>query len=325
MKHIFIINPAAGKDNSFENIKKILELKKVEVDYELYETQAPGDATAYIRKYCREHQNERVRFYACGGDGTLNEVVNGVVGFEHASMGCYPCGSGNDFVKYYGGKKVFWNLEELLDAPEEYIDLMRVGNKYAINATHFGFDSAVAETMMKVRRKKLIGGKNAYTTGVVVGLFKAMKNVCRVSVDGELLNPDGNILLCTIANGQYVGGSFRCAPRSIDNDGELEVCLVKPISVLTFVSLIKVYTEGTHLDDDRFDKILEYRRGKKIEVEAPEGFIYTFDGELIRQNKFTVEVVPNAIRFAVPKSAVYLPGEAHVPNYAEEKETANAL
>ena len=323
MKHIFIINPAAGKDNSFDNIKKILELKKVEVDYELYETQAPGDATAYIRKYCTEHK-EPVRFYACGGDGTLNEVVNGVVGFENASMGCYPCGSGNDFVKYYGGKKVFWNLEELLNAPEEYIDLMRVGNKYAINATHFGFDSSVAETMMKVRRKKLIGGKNAYTTGVVVGLFKAMKNACRVTVDGELLNPDGNILLCTIANGQYVGGSFRCAPRSIDNDGFLEVCLVKPISVLTFVSLIKVYTEGTHLDDPRFAKILEYRRGKKIEIEAPEGFIYSFDGELIRQNKFTVEVVPNAIRFAVPKGAVYLPGDKHVPHYAEEKEIAHA-
>lgn len=322
MKHIFIINPAAGKDNSFENIKKLLELKKVEVDYELYETQAPGDATAYIRSYCEAH-SEPVRFYACGGDGTLNEVVNGVVGFPHASMGCYPCGSGNDFVKYYGGKKVFWNLDELLEAPEEYIDLMRVGNKYAINATHFGFDSSVAETMMKVRRKKIIGGKNAYTTGVVVGLFKAMKNACKVTVDGELLNPDGNILLCTIANGQYVGGSFRCAPRSIDNDGVLEVCLVKPISVLTFVSLIKVYTEGTHLDDDRFAKILKYRRGKKIEIEAPEGFIYSFDGELIRQNKFTVEVVPNAIRFAVPKSAVYLPGDKHVPNYAQEKEIIN--
>ena len=323
MKHIFIINPAAGKDNSFQNIKKILELKKVEVDYELYETQAPGDATAYIRKYCTEHK-EPVRFYACGGDGTLNEVVNGVVGFEHASMGCYPCGSGNDFVKYYGGKKVFWNLEELLNAPEEYIDLMRVGNKYAINATHFGFDSAVAQTMMKVRRKALIGGKNAYTTGVVAGLFTAMKNACRVIVDGELLNPDGNILLCTIANGQYVGGSFRCAPRSLDNDGLLEVCVVKPISVLTFVSLVKVYTEGTHLDDDRFAKILKYRRGKKIEIEAPEGFIYSFDGELVRQNKFTVEVVPQAIRFAVPKSAVYLPGEKHKPCYNKEKETVHA-
>jgi diacylglycerol kinase (ATP) len=178
--------------------------------------------------------------------------------------------------------------------------------------------------MMKVRRKKLIGGKNAYTTGIVKALFTAMKNACHVKVDGEEINPDGKILLCTIANGQYVGGSFRCAPRSLDNDGLLEVCLVKPLSHLTFINLIKVYTEGTHLDDPRFAKLLEYRRGKKIEIDAPEGFIYSFDGELIRQNHFTVEVVPNAIRFAVPKSAVYLPGEKHVPKYTEEKEIIHA-
>lgn len=319
MKHIFIINPAAGKDNSFDNIKQRLEQKKPEVDYELYETQAPGDATAYIRAYC-EANLEPVRFYACGGDGTLNEVVNGVVGFEHASMGCYPCGSGNDFVKYYGGKKVFWDIDELLSAPEEYIDLMRVGNKYAINATHFGFDTSVAETMMKVRRKKIVGGSNAYTTGIVVSLFKAMKNDCKVTVNGELLNPAGKILLCTITNSQYVGGAFRCAPRAINNDGLLEVCLVKPISYLTFASLINVYTQGKHLEDPRFKKFIEYRRGTKIEVEAPEGFSYSFDGEIVRQNRFTVEVVRQAIRFAVPKGATFLPGEEHVPKYAKEKE-----
>ena len=326
MVYHFIMNPKSGRSKKEKHLETVIKEACSErgLDYRIYYTTCQGDATEYVRSMIAK-TDERQRFICVGGDGTLNEVVNGVVGFPHASMSCYPCGSGNDFVKYYGGKKVFWNLEELLNAPEEYIDLMRVGNKYAINATHFGFDSSVAETMMKVRRKKLIGGKNAYTTGVVVGLFKAMKNACRVSVDGELLNPDGNILLCTIANGQYVGGSFRCAPRSLDNDGLLEVCLVKPISVLKFVGLVNVYTEGTHLDDERFADILEYRRGKKIEIEAPEGFIYSFDGELIRQKKFTVEVVPNAIRFAVPKSATYLPGIKHVPKYAEEKETVNVL
>ncbi len=324
MKHVFVINPAAGKDNSFDNIRQILEMKKVEVDYELYETQAPGDATAYIRNFCEKYK-EPVRFYACGGDGTLNEVVNGVVGYPHASMSCYPCGSGNDFVKYYGGKKVFWDVEALLNAREEYIDLMRVGNKYAINATHFGFDSSVAQTMMNVRRKKLIGGKNAYTTGIVVGLFNAMKHECRVSVDGELINPDGQLLLCTIANGQYVGGAFRCAPRSLDNDGLLEVCLVKPVSHLTFFKLISGYTEGTHLENPKFQKYLQYRRGKKIEIDAPEGFVYSFDGELIRQNHFTVEVVPNAIRFAVPKDAQFLPGALHLSKYVDQTEESHAL
>lgn len=317
MKHIFIVNPAAGKENAHDTIRTALDALETPVDYEIYLTQAPGDATAYIRDYCRTH-TDPVRFYACGGDGTLNEVVNGAVGFSHASIGCYPCGSGNDFVKYYGGKKHFLDVAAIVNAREEWIDLMRVGNKYSINATHFGFDSSVAQTMMNVRRKKLIGGKNAYTTGVVVGLMKAMKNDCKVSVDGELLNPGGKILLCTVANGQYVGGSFRCAPRSLDNDGLLEVCLVHPISHVTFFRLIHYYTEGTHLGNPKFEKIVEYRRGRSIHVEAPDGFIYSFDGELIRQKDFTVEVVPSAIRFAVPANARPIMGEAHVAKVADE-------
>ncbi len=312
MKHIFVINPAAGKENSYEVIKTALESLHESVDWEIYVTQSPTDATEYIREYCTKN-TQPVRFYACGGDGTLNEVINGVVGFPHASVGCYPSGSGNDFVKYYGGKKFFFNIEELVNAREEYIDLMKVGDRYAINATHFGFDSCVAQTMMNVRRKKIIGGNNAYTTGVVVGLFKGMKNACKVYADGELLNPDGKILLCTVANGQYVGGSFRCAPKSIDNDGLLEVCLVKPLSHITFMRLIKVYSKGKHLDDDRFAKYVEYRRAKAVHVEAPEGFVYSFDGELIPDENFTVEVAPSAVRFAVPASARPLPGEWHEP------------
>lgn len=303
MKHIFILNPAAGKINSYEKLRAELEKSFADMDYELYETQSPSDAPAYVNQYCREHPEERVRFYACGGDGTLNSVVNGAVGFPQASVGCYPCGSGNDFVKYYGGKKYFLDLRAQAEAVEEEIDLMRVGNSYAINATHFGFDSCVAKTMMNVRRKKLIGGSNAYTTGVVVGLIKAMKNTCTVTVDGEKLNPAGKLLLCTIANGQYVGGSFRCAPRSDNRDGLLEVCLVHPVSHVTFMRFIKPYTEGTHLDNPKMKSVIRYCRGQKIEVEAPEGFVYSFDGELVAQNHFTVEIAPRAIRFAVPKGA----------------------
>lgn len=313
MKHIFLINPAAGRENAYEKIRSELEKLRTRIDFVLYQTASSGDATGYVKNYCRKHPTEQVRFYACGGDGTLNEVVNGIVGFDNASVTCYACGSGNDFVKYYSGEKVFLNLEELVNGKEEFIDVMRVGEKYAVNATHFGFDSCVAKTMENVRRKKIIGGKRAYTTGVVVGLFKAMKNKCRVTVDGKLLNPAGTLLLCTLANGQYVGGSYRCAPRSLDNDGLLEVCLFRPTSQLTFLRLVKQYQNGTHLESPGCQKIMEYCRGKVIHVEAPEGFVYSCDGELVQGNDFTVEVVPHAIRFAVPASAAPLPGDLHIP------------
>ena len=321
MKHVFIINPAAGKVDAREDIESALCTLPTQIDYEIYLTQGRGDATAFVHEYCKQH-TDRVRFYACGGDGTLNEVASGVVHYPQASLGCYPCGSGNDFVKYYGGKEHFLDVKALVEADEEFIDLMRIGDRYAINATHFGFDSCVANTMAKVRRKKLIGGKNAYTTGVAVGLFRAMKNTCRVFSDGELLNEEGNILLCTVANGPYVGGSFRCAPCSLDNDGLLEVCLVRPMSQLRFLSLINEYKRGTHLNNPRLEKYIVYRRAKSVTVEAPEGFVYLLDGELITSPRFTVEVMPRAIRFAVPKTALPLSKETHVPVTDAQKEYA---
>ena len=301
MKHIFIHNPKAGKDSTpaFEKLQEQMKAYDGILDYEFYSTKAAGDATTFVRERCRIAPDEQLRFYACGGDGTANEVLHGVVGQSNASMTCFPCGSGNDFVKYYGGAERFLDLDALLNATETPIDVMRVGDRYALNVTHFGFDTAVTRTMEKYRHKKLMGGKRAYTMGIVTALIGAMKNDCTVWVDGEQIN-DGKMLLCTVANGSYVGGSYRCAPHSDNTDGLLEVCLVRPISRFTFLKLINVYKEGTHLDDPRFHNIIAYRRGKSVRVQAPEGFAFLLDGEIVEQNDFTVEICPAAIRFAIP-------------------------
>lgn len=303
MKHIFVHNPAAGKSckGEFQRLCEQLKSYDGKIEYEIYETTCPGDATAFVRERAGAEPHEQLRFYACGGDGTANEVLHGVIGQENASMTCFPCGSGNDFVKYYGGAARFLDVDALLDAVEEPIDVMRIGDRYSLNVTNFGFDTAVAQTMEKVRRKKIIGGKNAYTTGIVTALLKSMKNDCTVWVDDEQLN-DGKMLLCTVANGSHVGGSFKCAPHTDNTDGLLEVCLVRPISRLTFIKLVGVYKNGTHLDDPRFQNIITYRRGKKVRVSAPEGFAYTLDGEIVKENEFTIEICPGAIRFAVPAS-----------------------
>ena len=128
-----------------------------------------------------------------------------------------------------------------------------------------------------------------------------MKNKCKVRADGEVLNEDGRLLLCTLANGQYVGGSFKCAPRSKPDDGLIEVCLIKPISRLRFVQILGTYTEGKHLDDEKMQDIVVYRQAKKVEIVAPEGFAYSLDGEIIYENRFTVEIAPGAVNFAVPE------------------------
>ena len=119
--------------------------------------------------------------------------------------------------------------------------------------------------------------------------------------DGETLNPDGKALLCTLANGQYVGGSFKCAPRAKTDDGLIEVCLVKTISRFRFVKLLGPYTKGEHLDRDDFKDIIVYRQAKQVEVIAEPGFAYSLDGEIIYSDHFFVKMVPGALNFAVPE------------------------
>lgn len=298
MKHIFIVNPAAGPADADSTVRSYLQTRK-DIDWEIYRTKGTADATAFVRRWGEEHPGEEVRFYACGGDGTLNEVASGAVGNPDASVTVYPCGSGNDFVKYYGGREAFLDIGALIDAPDSPIDLMRVGDRYAINVTNFGFDTCVAKTMIRVKRKKIIGGKRAYITGVVAGLLSAMNNKCTVRADGEALN-NGRMLLCTVANGSYVGGSFKCAPRSVNDDGLLEVCLFKPLNHIQFIGLLGDYTAGRHLDVPKFQKYLQYRRAKRVDVEAPEGFAFSLDGEIVSQNRFSIEIAEKALRFAVP-------------------------
>ena len=293
MKHIFIVNPAAGAKDSTEYIKNLVENSDLKIDYSIYKTKFSGDAISYIRGLLSK-SDETHRFYACGGDGPLNEVVNGVIGFSNSQVAVFPCGSGNDYVKYYGTAADFSDITELIESDAYKVDALKIGEKYAINAVHFGLDSYVLKTMIKVRRNKIFGGKRAYTTGVAAGFLGGMRTKCSLKVDGKVSGLD-KILLCTLANGKYVGGSYKSAPLSLNDDGLIEVCQVNPISRLGFLRLMNTYKRGEHIGDKRFEKYLNYTRAKKIEVTAPEEIPVSLDGELIFTNKFTVEIVNHAV------------------------------
>ena len=298
MKHIFILNPLAGSGKiTYDNIKA--ELENTNIDFEIYISKSPEDMSEYVINRANSSPEEIFRFYACGGDGTIKQLADAIVKLNNAELSVYPIGSGNDFVKYYGGKDSFMDLKKLCNSDAHLIDIIKIGNEYSVNVTNFGFDSCVAETMTKVRRKKIIGGKNAYTTGIVKALFTSMRNYGKIIVDGECIC-DKAFLLCTIANGNYVGGSYKCAPNAVTNDGYLEICLVKPITIFKFLTLIGAYVKGTHLTDPRFKKILTYRRGKSVCVSSDKEFSITLDGEIRRVKQFNAELVHNAIKFAAP-------------------------
>ena len=141
MKHIFIVNPAAGKSDRTAEYRKMIEAAFAPrgLSYELLVSGAPGECRTLARQAAQS--GEEVRLYACGGDGTLNEVVNGVVGYGNAAVTHFPGGSGNDTIKIFDDPAAFTSIERLLDAEEARFDLIRCNDSYALNVLSIGFDA----------------------------------------------------------------------------------------------------------------------------------------------------------------------------------------
>lgn len=301
MTHVFVINPCAGARDIGDDIAA--EVDRIGLDAELYETTAPRDATRFVAQWCADHPGEAVRFYACGGDGTLNEVVSGAVGHD-CEVACYPCGSGNDYIKCWP-EADFGDIASLVAAEAVPVDVLRVtgdcGERYAVNVLNFGFEAEVCRTMEVVRRWPLFGGRAAYVTGIIHCLLHKRHNPCNITVDGEAWH-SGDILLASAASGRYVGGGYMCAPRAEVDDGWLEALAVDAISVARFVKLIGFYKKGEHLERHEMHDVVHYRRARRMTFESDREFSIVLDGELLRCTRVEAECLEKAIRFAAPQS-----------------------
>lgn len=298
MKHIFIINPkAGGKDSSFKIIK-LVEQYQDKIDCEIYLTKGVYDAYNYVKEFCENNQG-KLRFYACGGDGTLNEVVNGVIGYPNVSVTNYPSGSGNDFIKNFDIRDQFADLDKLINGKEKLIDVLKVNDRYVVNICNFGFDATVSENFVKFRKKPFVKGKGAYSLAVFYSLLFKMKYKCKLEVDNIVFH-DGEMLLCALANGFCYGGGFKCAPDAKVNDGLMDIVLAEKLSRLKFIKMVGKYKKGLHLQDPKVSKYIKNIRGKKVKIMSVDDIVYTIDGENLKSKEINIEVVEKAIKFVIP-------------------------
>lgn len=301
MKNIFIINHIAGPGNIQKELKKQIDNLSKDYDILLYETKKEKDATRFVKEYLDNNPNEEVRFIACGGDGTINEVFSGAYNYKNAYVSFYPCGSGNDFVKAFDNNKSFYDIEKIINSKEyKEIDLLKVNDYYSVNVVNFGFDTTVAKQVNDDREKTGHGSKFSYIKGIVKAFITSMKTNANIYVDNELLNKEGEIILASFANGKYYGGSFKCAPKAILDDGEIEVCIVKPITRIRLLTIIKTYTEGKHLDNPKLEDVVIYRRAKNIKIKSDQEIAYTLDGEIIYAKELNIDIIPHALKLSLP-------------------------
>ena len=183
----------------------------------------PGDCTAITREAAAS--GEEYRIYACGGDGTLNEVVCGAAGAANVAVTHWPCGSGNDFIKNFNEPPAFFELSRLLDAEETLLDLIQVGEDYSLSICSMGIDARIGTEIQKYKRLPLVSGKGAYNLSTVVNLIKGIHRHYAVEINGETI--DDRFTLICICNGRFYGGGYQPIPEARPDDGRLDVLLVK--------------------------------------------------------------------------------------------------
>ena len=312
MRTVFIVNPKAGKGQGGE--KFIREIKaaseKTGIPAEIYSTQAVGDGEVLAAQLAREAETrgEETRIIACGGDGTLNEILNGAMHSKPVSIGVVPIGTGNDFCRNFPETGDFLNIEAQLNGYVAECDAIRysgmLGGKeqtrYCANMFNIGFDCNVVDLTAKLKNYPLVAGSMAYLLAVLCILVKKKGADLKVELDGEVYE-DGPVLLTALANGSFCGGGVKSAPTAKLNDGLMDVNIIYNVTRREFLSKFPAYSKGTHMQIPGIEKIICARQCRRAVITPRQGTMrLCTDGEIVDAGRITFEVVPRAFRLLLP-------------------------
>lgn len=296
MKHLFIINPAAGSTDRTEDYRA--EIQRICVprglDFEIKVSEHPG--------HCRElakasaETGEDVRIYACGGDGTLNEVVSGAAGYPNAAVTVFSGGSGNDFVKLFSDPKAFFHLENLLMANEVDFDLIDCNGSLSVNICSVGLDARIGTDVGAYKRFPLLSGFRAYAASAVINVIKGIAEHYRIEVNGEVI--DGEKTLVCVCSGQYYGGGFHPVPEADPTDGILDVLVVEKVRRLQVPGVIGKYMKGRYAE---LPQLVRHFRTKEISIHCDKETPINLDGELRMGKDITMKLSDKKVRFFYPK------------------------
>ena len=300
MTHLFIINPAAGSRDRTEDYREKIKAAcdKRGLSYRIQISQAPGDCRRLAR--AAAETGGKYRIYACGGDGTLNEVVSGAAGFDNVSVTVFSGGSGNDFVKVFDDPKAFFELERLLDCEEAVFDLIRVNDGIALNICSVGLDARIGTDVGRYKRIPLLQGFRAYAASTVVNVVKGISEHYAVEINGE--TQDGEQTFVCVCNGRYYGGGFNPVPEADLTDGKLDVLLVKKVSRLQIPLVIGKYKDGRYAE---LPELVRHYRTDRVKILCDKETPVNVDGELLMAKEVDFSVAEEKIRFFYPKGLSY--------------------
>lgn len=309
MQTVFVVNPKAGQGKQSDAlIEKIQQAaQKSGADVQIYTTTAVGDAEHFVRTWCEE--KGPARFIACGGDGTLSEVLNGAVLCRDAEIGVMPAGTGNDFCRNFENREAFSDVLAQINGETVRCDAIcyrttvsgEEKSGYCINMFNIGFDCNVADLSAEMKKKPFVSGSLAYVLSIFVNLIRKKGADLAVEIDGEVLHT-GQLLLTSIANGSYCGGGIKSNPLASVTDGRMSVNVVKNITRMQFIGLLPHYMKGTFLNLPNIGEVILTKACKNVKVTPLSGdFRICCDGEIFSAGETEFTVVPGAFQFVLPR------------------------
>lgn len=297
MKYLFIINPVAGKgikqQGIIRSIKEYFSGKNA--CYEIYTTTSAGDAK--IKARAAAERGEKISIFACGGEGTVFEVLNGIVGFDNVHLGVIPCGSANDFLKFFKKSDPFSDVQDQIDGTAVPTDIIKANDHYCLNGCSVGMDAVVARDMTIFKKWRGVTGSMAYKLAVVKTFFGKIGVKIRLAVDGEAPR-EQNCLFAVIANAPYYGGGYKSAPEANPFDNRLNFTRVATISKIKIPKFLSLYEKGLH-------GVLDYcelRQCGCMEFTADLPVPVNLDGEIILSKHMIFSLVKGGINFILPHS-----------------------
>ena len=315
MHTLFLLNPAAGKADCTRTLPQQIAAAAAGAglapeDYTIRVTTHAGHARELSRAAAAAAQKAGVELhiFTAGGDGTFNEALTGAHGFDKTAVGCLPYGSGNDFLRTYGTRAEFTDLDAQLAGGEVAIDLLETSLGLSATICAAGLDAQVAYGIPKFRRIPLCGGEVSYLLSIVEQLCGHIGRRVTFTIDDEELTVD--CLMCAICNGRAYGGGFLAAPEADPADGWLDVMIVRRVGRLTIAKLLGMYKSGRHFVNGQLTEEAKpyflYRRARRVALRPADGrgpIVATADGECTPCDAVEAVLRPLSGRILLPAPA----------------------
>ncbi|MDD3924906.1 MAG: diacylglycerol kinase family lipid kinase [Erysipelotrichaceae bacterium] len=295
MKHIFIINPIAGK-RDYEKLIPIIKAQFESDDqYQIIITETKGHAQKIASTY---HQEDDVCLYAVGGDGTAFEILNGIN--EKVTMAIIPNGTGNDYFKMikYDASNIAQTLIDTINGRQVMVDYGKANDLRYLNASSMGLDADVNQLANRLSDKLFVPKSLLYIVAALITVLKPKSITIDMYLDNDRYISK-KALLIAVMNGRFYGGGFLPTPDANIQDGNLDICVVESMRLVRILKLLPRYFKGQHVGLPE----VSFYKSSYVKLKTDHPVLYGCDGEVNQASMIEYHLVRSGLSLRIPKES----------------------